>query len=134
MDVLRGRACATEEDQEPRVVGNVRRGTPVQYVILLAALLVGVTASAKDNFTAAAKHVVTQDLKDPESAKFRNLRTVKTDTGLRILCGEMNAKNSYGAYTGYVPFVSSIDGFSAVGSDESSAGAIRQLYGKKCGF
>lgn len=38
-------------------------------------------------------------LKDPESAQFRNVRTVHG-----IVCGELNAKNSFGGYVGFEPF------------------------------
>ena len=42
-------------------------------------------------------------LKDPSSAQFRNLRLV-TGEGGEALCGEINGKNSYGGYIGFVPF------------------------------
>lgn len=38
-------------------------------------------------------------MRDPESATFRNLAT--TDAGT---CGEINAKNGFGAYTGFQRF------------------------------
>ena len=57
---------------------------------------------------------VTKDFKDPDSAKFRNERVFRTrveprhrKTGEVIekdgiyVCGEVNGKNSYGAYAGY---------------------------------
>jgi hypothetical protein len=51
-----------------------------------------------------AKILVAHDLKDPESARFRSLGVYSTETGARAVCGEMNAKNSYGAYVGYKKF------------------------------
>lgn len=42
------------------------------------------------------QQVIRESLKDPDSAKFRNIYEV---------CGEVNAKNSYGAYTGFKKFV-----------------------------
>ncbi|MEB0092879.1 hypothetical protein QN391_07325 [Pseudomonas sp. CCI1.2] len=59
-----------------------------------------------------AKNAVKATLKDPESAQFRNLYT-KSFTGnpprpnlaaLVSVCGEVNAKNSYGGYTGFTRF------------------------------
>ncbi|MBY0243026.1 MAG: hypothetical protein K2X55_27330 [Burkholderiaceae bacterium] len=47
---------------------------------------------------------VVGSLKDPESAKFQNIY-VKWGT----VCGEVNARNSYGGYVGFQPFYS-IDG------------------------
>lgn len=49
-----------------------------------------------------AKEVVARDLKDPSSAQFRNLRTSTVLPG--YVCGEMNAKNSFGGYVGFISF------------------------------
>jgi len=43
-----------------------------------------------------AREFVTANLKDPDSAKFRNQKGV---------CGEVNAKNSFGGYAGFVRFI-----------------------------
>lgn len=43
-----------------------------------------------------------QHMRDPESVQFRNERM----TGDGWLCGEMNGKNDYGAYTGFTRFLS----------------------------
>lgn len=40
--------------------------------------------------------------KDPSSVQFRKVTLNPTKTAL---CGEVNAKNSFGAYTGFRPFV-----------------------------
>lgn len=49
-----------------------------------------------------AKAKVTGQLKDPSSVQFRNLRFLDQANGK--VCGEVNAKNSYGGYTGFTPF------------------------------
>lgn len=54
-------------------------------------------------------------LKDPDSAKFRNVVLkrdgISTKSGgkLNALCGEYNAKNSYGGYPGFSKFIISED-------------------------
>jgi hypothetical protein len=54
-----------------------------------------------------AKNAVKAILKDPESAQFRNLYT-KSYAGKPspndAVCGEVNAKNSYGGYIGFTRF------------------------------
>jgi hypothetical protein len=54
---------------------------------------------------AGAKRAVTANLKDPDSARFQTIvyAHVRCDDGSdRVLaCGRMNARNSYGGYTGY---------------------------------
>lgn len=46
-----------------------------------------------------AKRVVAAQLRDPSSAQFRNLAY---HSG--FVCGEVNGKNAYGAYEGFVRF------------------------------
>ncbi len=55
------------------------------------------TADERDVRQAAANV-----LKDPESAEYRNIRRVDRSS---MICGEVNAKNAFGAYTGFKPFV-----------------------------
>lgn len=52
----------------------------------------------------AALDSVKRSLKDPDSAKFDGVRMVKYQSG-NVVCGSVNAKNSYGGYTGFKPFV-----------------------------
>lgn len=57
------------------------------------------------------KGSISAKLKDPSSAQFQNLHV-----RLATLCGEVNAKNSFGAYTGFEPFRSG-KGFATLRSD-----------------
>jgi len=50
-----------------------------------------------------ARESVERALKDPSSAQFRNERVTKDG----IVCGEVNGKNSFGAYSGFARFYSS---------------------------
>ncbi|EPD35472.1 hypothetical protein EZI45_19130 [Delftia tsuruhatensis] len=63
---------------------------------------------------------VLAELKDPDSAQFRNERLVRkagfTLEGT-ILCGEVNAKNEMGGFAGYKPFASAANGRAEIGSD-----------------
>lgn len=44
-------------------------------------------------------------LKDADSAKFKDLRYKSSAaSGMWVMCGYVNSKNSYGAYPGYVRF------------------------------
>jgi hypothetical protein len=47
---------------------------------------------------------VTASLKDPDSAKFQWVPIVE-DARSAAYCGLVNAKNSYGGYVGYYPFL-----------------------------
>jgi len=57
-----------------------------------------------------AKAKASEDLKDPDSALFRNValhRGAKA-TNISYICGEMNAKNGFGGYIGYKPFIATV--------------------------
>ncbi|MDR5857932.1 hypothetical protein FZZ93_02515 [Halomonas eurihalina] len=56
-----------------------------------------------------AKEAVSERLRDPDSAKFRNLEVVGP-SGSAAVCGEVNGKNGFGAYAGYEHFISEYDG------------------------
>ncbi|MEM9995153.1 MAG: hypothetical protein AAGE79_13615 [Acinetobacter pittii] len=52
-----------------------------------------------------AKRYIKNNLKDPDSAVFRNVEAYFTRDGNTVACGEVNAKNSYGGYTGFKWFI-----------------------------
>lgn len=57
-----------------------------------------------------AELIVRGALKDPESARFRSFQKVSRGMGDDYICGEVNAKNSYGGYTGHSAFTVSSAG------------------------
>ena len=59
-----------------------------------------------DKLVAEAKYNITKGLHDPTSVQYRNLYVSKSkdDPNLLVLCGEMNAKNLMGAYSGFHKF------------------------------
>ncbi len=52
---------------------------------------------------------VKSKLKDGDSAKFRNVYFIRGTKGIPVSCGEVNSKNSFGAYSGFQRFVSGGD-------------------------
>lgn len=66
----------------------------------------------------AAKRAVTNSLKDPGSAEFKNVYANYTDGYGVVACGYVNAKNSFGGYTGYKAFVSSGQSVIMEGQDD----------------
>jgi hypothetical protein len=49
-------------------------------------------------------------LRDPDSAKFKDLVASVSNDGEVFFCGRLNAKNSYGGYTGFETFVGNREG------------------------
>jgi hypothetical protein len=82
----------------------------------------------------ALRGYVSSQMKDPASSKFRGERISSSGW----LCGEMNAKNSYGAYIGFKRFISVsptsayVDGMGYVGIErESSTAEIIDLLDER---
>ncbi len=67
---------------------------------LMAVLALGGCSQA-DPY-AEAKQIAADTLKDPESARFREVRPCMGSPD--IIQGQMNGKNSFGAYAGYEDF------------------------------
>jgi hypothetical protein len=67
-------------------------------------------AERKAALVRRAKEKVTLRLKDPESARFADMHfaTFKKNGELSV-CGQVNAKNSYGGYTGFEKFAYIVD-------------------------
>jgi len=75
---------------------------------IIGAGLVFISYGIYQNITGSQEVVALHDaikrqLKDPESAQFRNIMLTRQDNGLA--CGEVNSKNSLGGYVGFHPFV-----------------------------
>ena len=77
--------------------------------ILILCLMVGLVGCQK--IETKTKDAAKESLKDPESTKFRNVKKY---------CGEVNAKNSYGGYTGFKRFYVSDGVPSFQNNDEDS--------------
>ncbi|ARS26919.1 hypothetical protein KC8_06405 [Sphingomonas sp. KC8] len=70
----------------------------MRRIFLFGAIIV---VSACHSAQKAAEHVVSQDLPDPGSARFRNFHI--NNEG--VVCGEVNGKDRKGAYSGFRKFV-----------------------------
>lgn len=82
------------------------------------------------SFVARAKETLAKELKDPGSVQYRGLFIASRDTpkGAELsLCGEMNAKNSYGGYGGFRPFIATEAGWAYFGDQ------IDALQAEYCG-
>jgi hypothetical protein len=88
--------------------------------LLLIAALITTPAFAQDKgytaFVTAAKQTLGNALKDPGSVQYKALFVSKRDTptGHELsLCGQMNAKNSYGGYEGFRSFIATEGGWAS---------------------
>lgn len=76
----------------------------MKKIIALLVLLSSSYSFANEALIENAKNMIKSQLKDPYSAQFENIYIGKTENNLPVVCGEVNAKNSYGAYVGRKKF------------------------------
>lgn len=84
--------------------------TRLSVLPLLLAISAPVAAQApKPPAVAAAEAAVRASLKDPESARFAEMRALTRPNArgepTEVVCGTINAKNGFGGYTGAKPLV-----------------------------
>ncbi len=99
------------------------------------ALATALTKQSEVQLLESIKSRTADKLKDPESARFKNLRFVDYKGG-KLICGEVNAKNSYGGYVGFAPFLATLDHIAIVGdvvNDSPSRSVNMSLLNAGCG-
>ena len=102
--------------------------------LVLAVSSVSSLAGYRDNLSdkqliQTAETFIAYSLKDPDSAKFRNVIINKVENKapnskpIRLaVCGEVNGKNAFGAYSGYQQFAVSAIGEKPRGGIENEGG------------
>lgn len=72
------------------------------YGIGLATLSAcGISDTPSQKLEAKAKAAITLQMRDPASAEFRSVLTFPDKN---LVCGQINGKNSFGGYTGFLEF------------------------------
>jgi hypothetical protein len=74
----------------------------MKLALFIPIFLLSACSSSADNlFAEEVQNSVRAKLKDPDSAKFQDLRSFAE---ARVACGKVNSKNSFGGYVGYEEF------------------------------
>lgn len=80
----------------------------------------------------SAQIAVRAQLKDGESARFQ-LVSAKRHENVVLICGNVNAKNSFGAYNGFRPFVySTANDFAFFAEMMESPKAFQEAWNSSC--
>ena len=98
----------------------------MKRLVILVPFLLG---SCGDLLFHDTKQAVRDTLKDPDSALFEDLKACSNDN--TVVSGKVNAKNSYGGYTGYKLFY--YMDHQVITSDQSEMfdKALRRCFGPK---
>lgn len=113
---------------------------PIAAVILLSACgssSDGGSGSSSESerlagFQVMAKQALEGTLKDPDSAKYRNVHAYRVNNkdgqSVYVFCGEVNAKNAFGGYPGYERFVS----MGTIAATEEGVSDFGQVWSQFC--
>lgn len=103
----------------------------MRSIVCLFLLLGSLTAVAQEAFVrpttpkeqlAVIKNIQDKAL-DAESVKVRDLQVAPDGNGNFLVCGEVNGKNTFGGFTGFLPFFGII--YPASDENETRASVIR---------
>jgi hypothetical protein len=81
---------------------------------------------------AQAKARISQDFKDPRSAQWRGIIVTNRNSNRLVVCGEVNATNSYGGYVGFKRFLTDLTDVSTAIEDDKEGGIVRALWDLQC--
>lgn len=104
---------------DERLTNSFLRLTAVGYILIEV-------QGNKENYAEIVKSKINERLKDPDSAEYRNVTVMGEDPEVYI-CGELNARNSFGGYTGYKRFIANLSAYHPLGE---TAGDV--LYPRLC--
>lgn len=82
----------------------------------------------ESTFLKEAKTHIKDQMKDPDSTQFRNMRIISNTIGEKAVCGEVNAKNSYGGYTGFKAFAYTQQGLSLLDGVDATSFIYERRY------
>lgn len=77
------------------------------FVLLCLLLTYPAFGAGNPAYVDKAKALVSENMKDPSSVQWRRIKVVSIGSGankITTVCGQFNAKNSYGAYVGFTDF------------------------------
>jgi len=83
---------------------GVRRFTFLFPLLLTACATAGAPVELTEVQRQAARDSVIAVLKDPDSARFGEIRGARQSDGTVIVCGMVNARTGFGGYAGMSPF------------------------------
>ncbi|MDO9470956.1 MAG: hypothetical protein Q7J23_09615 [Nitrosomonas sp.] len=76
----------------------------MKFFLVVFLLTPSFLALANESIITDAQEAIKSQLKDPYSAVFDDIYLGKAENGAPVVCGTVNAKNSYGGYTGRKKF------------------------------
>lgn len=82
----------------------------------------------EDAWNEKGKDAIRSKLKDPSSANFRNV--FFNNNGTPVSCGEVNSKNSFGAYSGYQSYIYAGSVLTVL--EEEVSGGIAKVWNEFC--
>ncbi|MFP7605324.1 hypothetical protein [Serratia quinivorans] len=81
-----------------------------KLLIVIALLGLAGCKPGAEKATEIGQKEISSAMRDPDSSKFRYVRFIQKEesedgTVKGVVCGQVNAKNAFGAYPGFTPFI-----------------------------
>lgn len=117
----RGTAADTKSMIRGLFLGFFKLGLVIAGVAFVALMVIGAWSMlVEEDKTSAirvqARMAIQEQLKDPDSAEFRNIMASET-----VVCGEVNAKNAFGGYVGFTRFFHTAGGITMLDEAQDKA-------------
>jgi len=78
------------------------------------------------------QQAVRAKMRDPESVRFRNVVFHRGVGGVPMVCGEVNGRNGFGAYSGFQPFIASGADFGPITPTDMARGEFDKAWRQNC--
>src|ERR1700722_5348609 len=112
------------------MVGTMRAAALIGAAIWPPAAMTTTAAEMLPSLATLQREVAEQ-LRDPPTVRFRNIHIAHGADGKDRVCGDVNSRNAFAGYSGFLPFVSDIlpdkrAGFPFIGTDWAAARVVRE--------
>lgn len=116
-----------ESERESRTMRKSIAG--IACLFLAACVTTGPTTpySLSSAEVQTVQSAIQYQMKEPTSAQFRDIQGAKLASGEVLICGWVNGRNSFGGYTGFMPFAGRLNGSFSLGllaADNSDANVV----------
>jgi len=140
-----GRVCAAD----PVIVRTAQEEYLKREAMLAARRLGGGNSATGTSSTSAAlspaqerdhertwvfetQQAVRAKMRDPQSVRFRNVVFHRGVGGVPMVCGEVNGRNGFGAYSGFQPFIASDADFGPITPTDMARGEFDKAWRQNC--
>ncbi|WP_053284353.1 hypothetical protein [Comamonas testosteroni] len=100
--------CAAQQPVMANPLANLYKSRLVDAANMAESVASALKNQSAEDVIRLTQQRVAYELRDPDSAKFREVALVESQGGT-VVCGQVNGTNAYGGYVGFKSFIGSPD-------------------------